>query len=63
MKLKNVKVGVRVETKRDYECGSKKGTLGTIVEVDLGGHYQPARVHLDTDEYVWFPHAYLRKVK
>ena len=37
MKLKNVKVDVRVETKRDYECGSKKGTLGTIVHTDLSG--------------------------
>ena len=63
MKLKNVKVGVRVEVKRYYECDTEEGTQGSIVEVDLSGHYQTARVLLDNSKYVWFPHDYLRIVK
>lgn len=63
MKLKNVKVGVRVEAKRDYACGTVAGMQGTIVSIDLSGHYQTARVLLDNSKYVWFPHDYLRIVK
>ena len=63
MKLKNVKVGVRVEAKRDYDCDTEMGMQGRIVDVDLSGHYQTARVLLDNGTYVWFPHDYLRKVK
>ena len=63
MKFKNVKLGVRVEVKRDYECGTVKGTQGSIVSVDLSGHHQTARVLLDNSQYVWFPHGYLRTMK
>ena len=63
MKLKNVKLGVRVEVKRDYECDTEAGMQGSIVSVDLSGHYQTARVLLDNSESVWFPHDYLRIVK
>lgn len=63
MKLKNVKIGLRVEVKHDYECGSEQGMQGSIVAVDLSGHFQTAKVLLDNSEYVWFPHYYLRIVK
>ena len=63
MKFKNVKLGVRVEVKRDYECGTVKGMQGSIVSVDLSGHYQTTRVLLDNSQYVWFPHDCLRTMK
>jgi hypothetical protein len=64
MKLKNVKVGARVEVKRDYECGTEAGMQGSIVSVDLSGHHhQTSRVLLDNSQCVWFPHDYLRIVK
>ena len=63
MKLKNVKIGVRVEIKRNYGCDTKAGMQGSIVSVDLSGHYQTARVLLDNSQYAWFPHGYLRIVK
>ena len=63
MKLTNVKVGVRVEVKRDYECYTKAGMQGSIVSVDLSGHHQTTKVLLDNSKYVWFPHDCLRIVK
>ena len=63
MKLKNVKVGVRVEVKRDYKCGTEEGMQGSVVSVDLSGHYQTVRVLLDNSKYGWFPHDCLRIVQ
>ena len=68
MKLKNVKIGMKVQVKEDADLidnwySSSKGRVGEVIRTDTSDNLFTVSVRYEVGETEWGGHKGLRKVK